>query len=63
MGTLVSVFIIIGLCVMLGVVLFISIFDWVEKNTKSIIPMLLIAFVSIGIIPMGLSYLLCCIIL
>jgi hypothetical protein len=62
MGTLVSVFIIIGLCVMLGIVLFISIFDWMEKNIKSIVLMLLIAFITIAIIPIGLSYLLCCII-
>lgn len=60
---LLSVFIIIGLSVLLGIALFISIFDWIEENTKSIVLMLLVAFVSIGIIPIGLSYLLCCIIL
>lgn len=59
---LLSVFIIIGLCVMLGIALFISIFDWMEENIKSLTLMLLIAFVSIGIIPIGLSYLLCYII-
>ena len=59
---LLSVFIIIGLCVMLGIVLFISIFDWMEENIKSVSLTLLIAFVSIGIIPIGLSYLLCYII-
>ena len=63
MGILVSVFIIIGLCVMLGIVLFISIFNWLEeKNIQSVSLTLLIAFVSIGIIPIGLSYLLCYII-
>jgi hypothetical protein len=62
MGILVSAFIIIGLCVMLGIALFISIFDWMEENIKSLTLMLLIAFVSIGIIPIGLSYLLCYII-
>lgn len=62
MGILVSAFIIIGLCVMLGITLFISIFDWLEKNIKSVSLMLLIAFVSVGIIPIGLSYLLCYII-
>jgi hypothetical protein len=62
MGILVSAFIIIGLCVMLGVSLFISIFDWMEENIKSLALTLLIAFVSIGIIPIGLSYLLCYII-
>lgn len=62
MGTLVSVFIIIGLCVMLGIALFVSIFDWMEENIKSLSLMLLIAFVSIAIIPIGLSYLLCFII-
>lgn len=59
---LLSVFIIIGLSVMLGIALFISIFDWMEENIKSLTLMLLIAFVSIGIIPIGLSYLLCYII-
>jgi hypothetical protein len=63
MGILVSAFIIIGLCVILGIVLFISIFNWLEeKNIQSISLTLLIAFVSIGIIPIGLSYLLCYII-
>lgn len=59
---LLSVFIIIGLSVMLGITLFISIFDWMEENIKSLSLRLLIAFVSIGIIPIGLSYLLCYII-
>lgn len=59
---LLSVFIIIGLCVMLGIALFISIFDWMEENIKSLSLTLLIAFVSIGVIPIGLSYLLCYII-
>ena len=55
--------IIIGLCVMLGIVLFISIFNWLEeKNITSVSLTLLIAFVSMGIIPIGLSYLLCYII-
>jgi hypothetical protein len=62
MGILVSAFIIIGLCVMLGIVLFISIFDWMEKNIKSLSLMLLIAFITIAIIPISLSYLLCYII-
>ena len=63
MGILVSAFIIIGLCVILGIVLFISIFNWLEeKNIQSVSLTLLIAFVSIGIIPIGLSYLLCYII-
>lgn len=59
---LLSVFIIIGLCVMLGIVLFISIFDWMEENIKSLSLRLLIAFITIAIIPIGLSYLLCYII-
>lgn len=59
---LLSVFIIIGLCVMLGIALFVSIFDWMEENIKSLALTLLIAFVSIGVIPIGLSYLLCYII-
>jgi hypothetical protein len=59
---LLSVFIIIGLCVMLGIVLFISIFDWMEENIKSVSLTLLIAFITIAIIPIGLSYLLCYII-
>ena len=63
MGILVSVFIIIGLCVISGIVLFISIFNWLEeKNIQSVSLTLLIAFVSIAIIPIGLSYLLCYII-
>lgn len=62
MNMLLLVFIIIGLCVMLGIVLFISIFDWMEENIKSVSLTLLIAFISIGIIPIGLSYLLCYII-
>ena len=63
MRILVSAFIIIGLCVILGIVLFISIFNWLEeKNIQSVSLTLLIAFVSIGIIPIGLSYLLCYII-
>lgn len=56
---LLSVFIIIGLCVMLGIVLFISIFNWLEeKNIQSVSLTLSIAFVSIGIIPIDLSFLL-----
>lgn len=56
---LLSVFIIIGLCVMLGIVSFISIFNWLEeKNIQSVSLTLLIAFVSIGIIPISLSCLL-----
>jgi hypothetical protein len=62
MRILVSAFIIIGLCVMLGIALFISIFNWMEENVKSLSLRLLIAFVSIGIIPISLSYLLCYII-
>ena len=56
---LLSVFIIIGLSVLLGVSLFISIFDWMEENIKSLVLRLLIAFVIVGLIPIGLSYLLC----
>ena len=51
--------IIIGLCVMLGIVLFISIFNWLEeKNIQSVSLTLSIAFITIAIIPIGLSFLL-----